>query len=50
MSMGSCALQFVEGQLIGGQDAYADDYEDSPYCGGGVFGNGDVSGQGLNVE
>ena len=30
---GLYALQFVEGQLIGGRDAY-DDFEDSPYCGG----------------
>ena len=31
---GLYALQFVDGQLIGGRDAYADEYEDSPYCGG----------------
>ena len=31
---GLYALQFVEGQLIGGRDAYSDEYEDSPYCGG----------------
>lgn len=30
---GLYALQFAEGQLIGGRDAY-DDFEDSPYCGG----------------
>jgi hypothetical protein len=34
LTNGLYALQFVEGQLIGGRDAYADDYEDSPYCGG----------------
>ncbi len=28
---GLYALQFVEGQLIGGRDAYSDEYEDSPY-------------------
>jgi hypothetical protein len=25
------ALQFVEGQLIGGRDSYSDDYEGSPF-------------------
>ena len=30
---GLYALQFVEGQLIGGRDAYDDEYEDSPYGG-----------------
>ena len=31
---GLYALQFVEGQLVGGKDAYSDDYEDSPTFGG----------------
>ncbi|RKY05000.1 MAG: hypothetical protein DRP56_09400, partial [Planctomycetota bacterium] len=31
---GLYALQFVEGRLVGGRDAYADDYEDSPTFGG----------------
>jgi hypothetical protein len=30
---GLYALQFVDGQLIGGRDAYSDDYEDSMYGG-----------------
>jgi hypothetical protein len=30
---GLYALQFVDGQLVGGKDAYADDYEDEPYGG-----------------
>ncbi|MHC5083863.1 MAG: hypothetical protein ACYTET_08010, partial [Planctomycetota bacterium] len=30
---GLYGLQFVEGQLVGGRDAY-DDFEDSPYGGG----------------
>jgi hypothetical protein len=30
---GLYALQFVEGQLIGGRDASADDFEDSPTFG-----------------
>ncbi len=30
---GLWALQFVDGQLVGGKDAYADDYEDEPYGG-----------------
>jgi len=30
---GLYALQFVEGKLVGGKDAYADDYEDFPHGG-----------------
>ena len=30
---GLWALQFVESRLVGGRDAYDDDYEDSPYGG-----------------
>jgi len=30
---GLWALQFVEGTLVGGKDAYADEYEDEPYGG-----------------
>ena len=30
---GLYALQFVEGQIVGGKDMYADAFEDSPYGG-----------------
>ena len=30
---GLYALQFVEGRLVGGRDAYEDEYEDEPYGG-----------------